>query len=47
MIAFRQNILSLTLLLSAGAVAAAADFAVLSPQTWDGFAPRGKEVDAI
>ena len=27
--------------------AAAADFAVLSPETWSEFAPQGKEVDAI
>ena len=35
------------MLLLAGAMAAAAEFAVLSPQTWEAFAPHGKEVDAI
>lgn len=35
------------MLLVAGSLAAAADFAVLSPQTWEAFAPQGKEVDAI
>lgn len=37
----------LAILLAAGSVAAAADFAVLSPQTWNDFVPQGKEVDAI
>ena len=30
-----------------GGVAQAAEIVVLSPENWDGFAPRGKEVDAI
>ena len=38
---------SLAMLLLAGSMAAAAEFAVLSPQTWEAFAPHGKEVDAI
>lgn len=33
--------------LVAGSIVSAADFAVLSPQTWEAFAPQGKEVDAI
>ena len=35
------------MLLLAGSMAAGAEFAVLSPQTWEAFAPHGKEVDAI
>ena len=47
MLAPRQYPLSLAMLLLAGAMAAAAEFSVLSPQSWEAFAPHGKEVDAI
>src|SRR6478735_9253021 len=38
---------SLIILLVACSIVRATDFAVLSPQTWEAFAPQGKEVDAI
>ena len=43
----RPYALCLAILLFAGAITAAAEFAVLTAQTWEAFAPHGKEVDAI
>ena len=42
-----RRVLALVLLASLAAPTRAADLVALSPQTWDRYAPHGKEVDAI
>ncbi len=43
----RGRAVAVLLLLLSASSAPAADLVALSPQTWDRYAPKGKEVDAI